>query len=61
MLMPKNVELWNLTADEAMQIRQAASEGELYVRIDSPEGERLQVVRLWPDPHTPTRMTLFLK
>ena len=61
MLMPKNVELWNLAPAEQMKIREAFSQGELYVRKDSPEGERLPVVKLWPDPHNPARITLFLK
>ena len=61
MLMPKNVELWNLSPEEQAQIRQAFSAGELYVRRDTADGERLQVVRLWPDPHSPARITLFLK
>lgn len=61
MLMPKNVELWNLSMEESMRIRQAAAQAALYVRLDSPEGQQLQVVRLWADPHNPARITLFLK
>ena len=52
MLMPKNVELWNLAPAEQLKIREAFSQGELYVR---------KVVKLWPDPHNPARITLFLK
>lgn len=61
MLMPKNVELFNLPQAEAARIRQEFTQGELYVRLDTPEGQRLQVVKIWPDPHTSARITLFLK
>ncbi len=60
LLMPKNVELYPLSPEESLQIRQAAAAGQLLVRVDSPEGEQLRVTRVWPDPHDSRRITLFL-
>lgn len=60
LLMPKNVELFPLSMEEAMAIRQAAATGELYVRVDTADGEQLRVTKIWPDPHDPRRCTLFL-
>jgi|GEM_PF-4064616 len=59
-MMPKNVELFPVSPEEALRIGQAAAIGELFVRVDSPEGEQLRVTRIWPDPHDPRRVTLFL-
>lgn len=60
LMMPRSVELFGLSLGEAMQIRQAAAGGALFVRVDSPEGEQIAVTRIWPDPHDQTRITLFL-
>lgn len=59
-MMPKNVEIFNLEVDEAMRIRAAYSKGQLVVRVDNQEGELLSVDKIWPDPHDPTRMVIFL-
>lgn len=59
-VMPKNVEVYNLLPEEAMKIRQAQASGQLVVRLDQPDGKKLGVERIWPDPHDPTRMVLFL-
>lgn len=57
---PTSVELYPVAPEEGWQVRQAASTGSLFVRVDSPEGEQLRVTRIWPDPHDPRRITLFL-
>lgn len=59
-MMPKNVEVYDLSPDEARLIRQAYQQGEFFVRLDTPDGPRLSVERIWPDPHDPTRMVIFL-
>lgn len=59
-LMPRQVEV-HLTADEAREVRSAAQRGELFVRMDTPEGERVAVQNLWVNPHDPQRMTFILK
>ncbi|HWI50714.1 MAG TPA: hypothetical protein VNT01_01065 [Symbiobacteriaceae bacterium] len=59
-MMPKNVELFPLSQEEVLQIHRAAAAGELFVRVDTPEGEQVRVTRIWPDPHDPRRITLFL-
>lgn len=59
-MMPRNVELYPLSQTEIVNIHRAAAEGALFVRVDSPEGEQIRVTRIWPDPHDPQRITLFL-
>lgn len=60
LMMPKNVELFPVSPEEGLQIRQAGAEGALFVRVDTPDGQQLRVTRIWPDPHDPRRITLFL-
>jgi hypothetical protein len=60
LMMPKNVELYPVSPEDGLQIRQAAAAGALFVRVDTPEGEQLRVTRIWPDPHDSRRITLFL-
>jgi hypothetical protein len=57
---PKNVEIYPVSSEEGIDIRQAEAKGELFVRVDTPDGEQLRVTRIWPDPHEPRRITLFL-
>lgn len=59
-VMPKHIELWDITPEQAMAIREFAANGTLFVRLDTPDGERLAVTRIWPDPHDMRRVTLYL-
>jgi hypothetical protein len=59
-LMPRQVEK-KLEPDELAAVRQAARTGDLYVRLDSADGERIQVENLWFNPHDPSRITFILK
>jgi hypothetical protein len=60
LMMPKNVELFPVSPEDGQQIWQAAQAGALFVRVDTADGEQLRVTRIWPDPHDPRRITLFL-
>lgn len=57
--MPTTAEV-QVSAEEAMQIRDAAQSGDLYVRVENTEGERKKVVRIWVNPHNSSQMTFFL-
>ncbi len=59
-LMPRQVEQ-KLEPEELAAVRQAALAGDLYVRLDSADGERIQVENLWFNPHDQTRITFILK
>lgn len=59
-LMPRQVEK-KLEAEELALVRQAAQTGDLYVRLDSPDGERIQVENIWFNPHDQTRITFILR
>ena len=59
-LMPRQVEK-KLEPAELAQVREAARAGDLYVRLDSPEGERIQVENLWFNPHDQSRITFILR
>lgn len=58
-LMPRQVEV-QLSEAEARDVRAAASRQDLYVRMDMPEGERVQVQSLWINPHDARKITLIL-
>ena len=58
-LMPRQVEV-KVEAAQVAEVRKAASEGALFVRLDSPDGERLPVKNLWFNPHDQTRITCIL-
>ncbi len=59
-LMPRQVEK-KLEPEELAAVRQAALAGDLYVRLDSADGARIQVENLWFNPHDQTRITFILK
>ncbi len=59
-LMPRQVEK-KLEPEELAKVRQAALAGDLYVRLDSPDGERIAVENLWFNPHDQNRITFVLK
>lgn len=58
-LMPRQVEI-KVGPDEVAKLRDAASSGDLYVRLDAPDGERVRVQSLWFNPHDHTRITCIL-
>ncbi|MDA8346608.1 MAG: hypothetical protein M0Z66_14195 [Thermaerobacter sp.] len=58
-LMPRQVEV-KVELAQVAEVRQAAAGGALYVRLDTPDGERLQVKDLWFNPHDQTRITCIL-
>lgn len=58
-LMPRQVEV-RLSEDEAREVRTAAAQRDLYVRLDAPEGQRVHVESLWINPHDAQRITLIL-
>lgn len=58
-LMPRQVEI-KVEPHEVAEVRTAASSGALYVRMDTPDGERVQVANLWFNPHDHTRITCIL-
>ncbi len=59
-LMPRQVEK-KLEPEELALVRQAARAGDLYIRLDTPDGERIQVENLWFNPHDQSRITFILK
>ncbi len=58
-LMPRQVEV-KVEPDEVAEVRSAAAAGDLFVRMDTPDGERVQVANLWFNPHDHTRITCIL-
>jgi hypothetical protein len=59
-LMPRQVEQ-KLAASEIARVREAALSGDLWVRLDTPDGERIQVENLWFNPHDQSRITFILR
>lgn len=59
-LMPRQVEK-KMEPEELALVRQAARAGELFVRLDTPDGERIQVENLWFNPHDQSRITFILR
>jgi len=59
-LMPRQVEK-KLEPGGVARVREAALAGDLYVRLDTPEGERIAVENLWFNPHDQTRITFILR
>ena len=58
-LMPRQVEV-KVEPDQVAMVRAAAAGSDLFVRLDAPDGERLQVRSLWFNPHDQTRITCIL-
>lgn len=58
-LMPRQVEV-KVEPQEVAEVRAAAAAGDLFVRMDTPDGERVQVANLWFNPHDHTRITCIL-
>ncbi len=59
-LMPRQVEK-KLEPEELAEVREAARSGDLYVRLDTPDGERIEVQNLWFNPHDQSRITFILR
>jgi len=59
-LMPRQVES-RIEAGDVEKVLAAARAGELFVRIDREDGERVLVTNLWLDPHDRTRVTFILQ
>ena len=58
-LMPRQVDV-QVEAQQVEEVRRAAAASDLFVRIDRPDGERVQVQSLWFNPHDQTRITCIL-
>lgn len=58
-LMPRQVDV-QVEPQQVEDVRRAAGSGDLFVRLDRPDGERLQVKSLWFNPHDHTRITCIL-
>lgn len=59
-LMPRNVQARDLTLQQAQAVHTAYQADALYARLDRSNGARLEVKRIWQDPHDAGRITLFL-
>lgn len=59
--MGRSLEINGLEADSRNRIQEAFSKRELFIDWEEKPGTRDQVVNLWPDPHDPSRITLFIK
>lgn len=59
--MGRSIEVNNLPQQEAFEVRGAYSAQQLYVQFEEGPNDTYPVINLWPDPHDPTRITLFIK
>lgn len=59
--MGRSIEINGITAKENLEIRQAFPKGTLQVEFEEEPGVFYPVINLWPDPHSMTRVTLFIK
>lgn len=57
--MGRSIELFGISEAEAAEIRAAFASKSLAVRFDGEEEEH-RVANIWPDPHDPSRMTVFI-
>lgn len=57
--MGRSIDLADLTALEAQEIRVAFSRRELYVEFAEEPGTEIPVIQLWANPHSP-QVTLFV-
>ncbi len=60
-LVPRHVELAGLSPREVRAIHDAHHADALYARLDRPDGDEVEVKRIWQDPHDPGRITLYLE
>ncbi|HEX7056656.1 MAG TPA: hypothetical protein VF260_05600 [Bacilli bacterium] len=58
--MGRSIELNELSGIKNIEIRQAFSRGALQVEFEEEPGVYHRVVNVWPDPHTTTRLTIFI-
>lgn len=58
--MGKSIELAQLSAVEAAEIKQAFTANELFVEFSEEPGQTVQVISLWPNPHS-TQLTVFVR
>jgi hypothetical protein len=58
--MGKSIELGGLSVSEAAEIKQAFAANELFVEFQEEPGRTVQVVSLWPNPHS-SQITVFVK
>jgi hypothetical protein len=59
--MGRSIELNGISDKENFEIRQVFPEGTLQVEFEEEPGVYHQVINIWPDPHSVTLLTLFIK
>jgi hypothetical protein len=58
--MGKSVELTNISGGENLEIRQVFSQGSLQIEFSEEPGVYHSVINVWTDPHSMSRITLFI-
>ncbi|MFC4076182.1 hypothetical protein [Salinithrix halophila] len=59
--MSRSLEVHGLAEEESTEMKDAFSRQELFVQFEGGKGTTYPVINLWPDPHDPARITLFIE